>query len=73
VTQSLTTDLSRISGAFIIARNTLDKARSHFDCALELDPDNVDALVRRALVDLAFVGLYFATTARSGSAPPRLT
>jgi TolB-like protein/class 3 adenylate cyclase/Flp pilus assembly protein TadD len=37
----------------------LDKARSHFDCALELDPDNVDALVRRALVDLAFVGLYF--------------
>jgi TolB-like protein len=37
----------------------LDKARSHFDRALELDPDNVDALVRRALVDLAFVGLYF--------------
>jgi TolB-like protein/class 3 adenylate cyclase/Flp pilus assembly protein TadD len=37
----------------------LDKARSHFDCALELDPDNVEALVRRALVDLAFVGLYF--------------
>jgi TolB-like protein/class 3 adenylate cyclase/Flp pilus assembly protein TadD len=37
----------------------LDKARFHFDRALELDPDNVDALVRRALVDLAFVGLYF--------------
>jgi TolB-like protein len=37
----------------------LGKARSHFDRALELDPDNVDALVRRALVDLAFVGLYF--------------
>jgi tetratricopeptide (TPR) repeat protein len=37
----------------------LDKARSHFDRALELDPDNVEALIRRALVDLAFVGLYF--------------
>jgi TolB-like protein/Flp pilus assembly protein TadD len=38
---------------------SLDKARFHFDRALELDPDNVDALVRRALVDLAFVGLYY--------------
>jgi TolB-like protein/DNA-binding winged helix-turn-helix (wHTH) protein/Flp pilus assembly protein TadD len=31
------------------------KARLHFDRALELDPDNVDALVGRAWADLAFV------------------
>ena len=30
----------------------LDQARSHFDRALDLDPDNVDALVLRARVDL---------------------
>jgi tetratricopeptide (TPR) repeat protein len=34
----------------------LDKARSHFDRALALDPDSVEALVQRAWVDLAFVG-----------------
>jgi len=33
----------------------LDKARSHFDRALDLDPSNVDALVYRAWVDLTFV------------------
>ena len=33
-----------------------DKARLHFDRALELDPDNVDALVARAWMDLALVG-----------------
>jgi tetratricopeptide (TPR) repeat protein len=38
----------------------LDKARSHFDRALDLDPDNVDALVRRAWVDLIFVGTYLS-------------
>ena len=31
----------------------LDKARLHYDRALELDPDNVDALVGRAWTDLA--------------------
>jgi tetratricopeptide (TPR) repeat protein len=36
----------------------LDKARSHFDRALELDPENVDALVRRAWVDLNFAAHY---------------
>jgi TolB-like protein/class 3 adenylate cyclase len=33
----------------------LNKARSHFDRALDLDPDNVDALVGRALVDVVSV------------------
>jgi TolB-like protein len=32
------------------------EARAHFDRALELDPDNVDALVRRAWADVTFVG-----------------
>jgi TolB-like protein/class 3 adenylate cyclase/Tfp pilus assembly protein PilF len=32
----------------------LDKARAYFDLALDLDPDNVDALVYRAWVDLIF-------------------
>jgi len=34
----------------------LDNARLHHDRALELDPENVDALIGRARVDLAFVG-----------------
>jgi TolB-like protein/Flp pilus assembly protein TadD len=34
---------------------SLDKARSHFNHALDLDPDNVRALVSRAWTDLAFV------------------
>jgi TolB-like protein/class 3 adenylate cyclase/tetratricopeptide (TPR) repeat protein len=33
----------------------LHQARKHFDRALELDPDNVDALVRRAWVEVSFV------------------
>jgi hypothetical protein len=33
----------------------LDKARSHFDRALDLDPNNVGALVSRARVNLGFV------------------
>ena len=33
----------------------LHQARAHFDRALELDPDNVDALVRRAWVEVTFV------------------
>jgi TolB-like protein/Flp pilus assembly protein TadD len=32
----------------------LDRARSHFNCALDLDPDNVDALVIRAWTNLLF-------------------
>jgi TolB-like protein/class 3 adenylate cyclase len=36
----------------------LDKARSHFDRALDLDPNNVNALVQRAWVDLVFVSTY---------------
>ena len=34
----------------------LNKARLHYDRALELDPENVEALIGRARVDLAFVG-----------------
>jgi TolB-like protein/class 3 adenylate cyclase/Tfp pilus assembly protein PilF len=33
-----------------------EKARLHYDRALELDPDNVDALVGRAGIDLDFAG-----------------
>ena len=36
----------------------LDEARLQYDRALELDPDNVDALVARAWIDLAFVGSW---------------
>jgi tetratricopeptide (TPR) repeat protein len=38
----------------------LDKARFHFDRALDLDPNNVDALVGRAWVDVAFVSNYLS-------------
>jgi TolB-like protein/class 3 adenylate cyclase len=38
----------------------LDRARSHYDRALDLDPDNVDALVQRAWVDLIFVGSWLS-------------
>jgi TolB-like protein/class 3 adenylate cyclase/Flp pilus assembly protein TadD len=40
--------------------NLLDKARFHFDCALDLDPDNVDALVGRARVNLGFVSYWLS-------------
>ncbi|MBV8590662.1 MAG: tetratricopeptide repeat protein, partial [Acetobacteraceae bacterium] len=38
----------------------LGKARSHYDCALDVDPDNVDALVGRAWVDLVLVGSWLS-------------
>ena len=38
----------------------LDKARSHYDRALDLDPGNVDALVGCAWVDLLSVGLLLS-------------
>jgi len=38
----------------------LGKARSHFDRALDLDPDNVEALVQRAWVDVSFVANYLS-------------
>jgi TolB-like protein/class 3 adenylate cyclase/Tfp pilus assembly protein PilF len=38
----------------------LDKARSHFDRALDLDPDNVGALVSRAWIAMVFVANYFS-------------
>jgi TolB-like protein len=38
----------------------LDKARSHFDRALELDPNNVGALVWRALADLWLVSSWLS-------------
>jgi TolB-like protein/class 3 adenylate cyclase len=38
----------------------LDKARPHFDRALDLDPDNVEALVQRAWVDVNFVANYLS-------------
>ena len=37
----------------------LYQARAHFDRALELDPDNVDALVRRAWVDVTLAAAWF--------------
>jgi TolB-like protein/class 3 adenylate cyclase/Flp pilus assembly protein TadD len=37
----------------------LHQARTHFDRALELDPDNVDALVRRAWVDVTLAAAWF--------------
>jgi tetratricopeptide (TPR) repeat protein len=43
-----------------VTADLLDKARSHFDRALDLDADNVDALVRRAWVDLVFVSNYLS-------------
>ena len=38
----------------------LDKARSHFDRGLDLDPDNVDALVGRARVDVVSVASWLS-------------
>jgi tetratricopeptide (TPR) repeat protein len=36
----------------------LDKARSHFDRALDLDPNNVDALISRGFVDVTSVAYW---------------
>jgi tetratricopeptide (TPR) repeat protein len=38
----------------------LDKARPHFDRALDLDPENVDALVGRAWVNVIFVANHLS-------------
>jgi len=41
-----------------LTADLLCKARSHFDRALDLDPDSVDALVGRARVNALFVGSW---------------
>jgi TolB-like protein/class 3 adenylate cyclase/tetratricopeptide (TPR) repeat protein len=38
----------------------LEKARAHFDRALDLDPENVDALVSRAWVNVMFVANHLS-------------
>jgi tetratricopeptide (TPR) repeat protein len=43
-----------------VTAELLDDARSHFDRALDLDPDNVDALVRRAWVDVVSVANWLS-------------
>jgi TolB-like protein/cytochrome c-type biogenesis protein CcmH/NrfG len=43
-----------------ITADRLDKARSHFDRALDLDPDYVGALVARAWVDVLFVAHWLS-------------
>jgi tetratricopeptide (TPR) repeat protein len=43
-----------------ITAENLDKARSHLDRALDLDSDNVEALVLRAWVDVNFVSGYLS-------------
>jgi hypothetical protein len=42
-----------------------DKARFHYDRALDLDPDNVDALVGCARIDLALVVSWSAPRGRA--------
>jgi TolB-like protein len=42
----------------------LDKARFHFVRAVELDPDNVDALVERAWIDLSVVASWLSEDRR---------
>jgi hypothetical protein len=43
-----------------ITVDLLDEARSRFDRALDLDPDNVNALVGRARVELNSVGSWLS-------------
>jgi TolB-like protein/class 3 adenylate cyclase/Tfp pilus assembly protein PilF len=43
-----------------LTAENLDKARPHFDRALDLDPDNVEALVQRALVNVIFVANHLS-------------
>jgi TolB-like protein len=38
----------------------LDRARSHFDQALDLDPNNIDALLSRAWTDLFFIAYWLS-------------
>jgi TolB-like protein/class 3 adenylate cyclase len=47
-----------------ITADLLDKARSHFDQAVDLDPDNVGALVGRARVDAFVVGNWLSDDPR---------
>jgi tetratricopeptide (TPR) repeat protein len=42
----------------------LDKARFHYERAIELDPDNVDALVARARIDLDLAGGWMSDDRR---------
>jgi hypothetical protein len=69
VTESLTTDLSRISGSFVIARNTAFAFRLEGiaepggERALALEPENVEALVGTAWVNFAIV-THFLTDDR---------
>ena len=42
-----------------------DKARLHYDRAFELDPDNVNALVARAWIDLDFAGGWMSDDRRA--------
>jgi TolB-like protein/Tfp pilus assembly protein PilF len=42
----------------------LDKARFHYDRALELEPDNVDALVARSWIDLELAGNWLSENRR---------
>jgi TolB-like protein/class 3 adenylate cyclase len=43
-----------------VTAELLDKARSHFDRALDLDPDNVDALIGRPRVEVASVANWLS-------------
>ena len=43
-----------------LTADLLGKARPHLDCALDLDPENVNALVYRAWVDLFFVANWLS-------------
>jgi TolB-like protein/class 3 adenylate cyclase len=47
---------------------SLEKARFHFDQALELDPDNVDALIRRVWVDVTSVATRLPMASSEGNA-----
>jgi tetratricopeptide (TPR) repeat protein len=47
-------------GLASLNKGLLDKARSHFDRALDLDPDNVDALIGRARADVLSVANWLS-------------
>jgi hypothetical protein len=50
-----------------------DKARSHFDRAIELDQNSVEALIGRAWVDVIFAANYLSDDRVEGTARPRPT